>query len=150
MHGGPSTWMPVNYTRRWRFSLCLNSLSLFLSFFLTHLFKYFAFQLNKMDKARCGRVAARVLVLGAPGSHMGASSGPSHLASHLAPWLWHGRAVENGPKPWDPAPTWETQRGLLSPGFGSAKLGPWSLLGEWTIGGRIFLSAFSSLDLPFQ
>ena len=51
-----------------------------------------------------------MLALNALGSNMGADSNPSSPASHPAPSLWSGKAVEEGPKPWNPAPTWETWR----------------------------------------
>ncbi|XP_058535116.1 chromatin modification-related protein MEAF6 isoform X1 [Ochotona princeps] len=46
------------------------------------------------------------------------------------PCLWPGKAVEDGPKPWDPEPTRETWKNLLAPGFGSAQLWPLRPLGE--------------------
>ena len=59
-------------------------------------------------------VAAKVLTLNAPGSHMGTSCNPGSSASHPAPCLWPGKAIEDGPKPWDPAPEWETWKSLLA------------------------------------
>ena len=52
--------------------------------------------------------------LARPGSHMGASSNPGSPASLPAPCLWPGKAVEDGPKLWDPAPAWETRKRLLA------------------------------------
>ncbi|XP_069908059.1 polycomb group protein ASXL1 isoform X7 [Oryctolagus cuniculus] len=57
------------------------------------------------------------------------------LKSHLLQFqssslLWPGKAVEDGPSAWAPAPTWETQRKLLAPGFGSAQLWPLRPSGE--------------------
>ena len=39
---------------------------------------------------------------------MGTGSNLGGPASHPAPCLWPGKAVQDGPKPWDPAPVWET------------------------------------------
>ena len=39
---------------------------------------------------------------------------PSDPASLPAPCLWPWKAVEDGPKLWDPAPAWETQKRLLA------------------------------------
>ena len=40
---------------------------------------------------------------------MGAGSKPgSGPGSHPAPCLWPGKAVEDGPRAWDPAPVWKT------------------------------------------
>ena len=52
--------------------------------------------------------------LQALGSHMGASSFPGYSASHLAPCLWPGKAVEDSPKPRDPVPAWETRKRFLA------------------------------------
>lgn len=41
-----------------------------------------------------------------------------------------GKAVEDGVKPWEPGPLWEIQKQLLAPGFGTAQLWSWQLLGE--------------------
>ena len=84
---------------------------------------------------------------------MGSVSNPGRLASHSAPCLWPGKAVEDGSKPWDPAPKWETRKRLLAPGFGSAHL--WRLwpLGEWIIGQKVFLSISPLLcisDFPIK
>ena len=57
------------------------------------------------------------------GSHMGINSCPGFTTSHPVPCLWPGKAVEDGPKPWDPAPTWETQKRLLV-------LGSWLWIGR--------------------
>ena len=54
-----------------------------------------------------GGALVKVLALKVPGSHMGAGS-------YLAPCLWPGKAVEDGPKLWNPAPVWETQKRLLA------------------------------------
>ena len=45
---------------------------------------------------------------------MGASSNPGGPASLPAPCLWPGKAVEDNPKLWDPAPVWETRKRLLA------------------------------------
>ena len=39
---------------------------------------------------------------------------PSSPASLPAPFLWPGKAVEDGPKLWVPAPAWETRKRLLA------------------------------------
>ena len=49
---------------------------------------------------------------------MDAGSNSGSPASHLAPCLWPGKAVKDGPKPWEPAPVQETRKKLLAPGFG--------------------------------
>ena len=61
---------------------------------------------------------------------MGAGSSPCSPASHPASCLWPGKAIEDGPKPWDPAPTWETQKNLQAPGFGSTQCQLLQLLEE--------------------
>ena len=33
---------------------------------------------------------------------------PCGPASHPAPCMWPGKAVKDGPKPWNPGPVWET------------------------------------------
>ena len=38
---------------------------------------------------------------------------PSAPTSHPARCLWPGKAVEDGPRPWDPVPMWETPKKLL-------------------------------------
>ena len=45
---------------------------------------------------------------------MGAGSNPGSPASLPAPCLWPGKADEDGPKLWDPAPAWETRKRLLA------------------------------------
>ena len=61
---------------------------------------------------------------------MGAGSKPGVPASHPAPCLWPGKAVKDGPKPWDPAPVWKTWRNLLTLDFESVQYQPlWSLEG---------------------
>ena len=52
----------------------------------------------------------KVLILNQPGSHMGNGSNSGTSTSPPAPCLWPGKAVEDGPKPWDPAPAWQTQK----------------------------------------
>ncbi|XP_069907616.1 gamma-parvin isoform X4 [Oryctolagus cuniculus] len=68
----------------------------------------------------CGKAAQRD-----PGP--GAAEGPRPPAAAGQPrssLLWPGKAVEDGPSPWTPAPTWETRKKLLAPGFGSVQLQP--------------------------
>ena len=60
---------------------------------------------------------------------MGTGSNPGTPASNPDPCLWPGKAAEDGLKPWDPAPTWETWKKLLAPGLGMAQL--WQL---WSLG----------------
>ncbi|XP_069913532.1 ubiquinone biosynthesis protein COQ4 homolog, mitochondrial isoform X2 [Oryctolagus cuniculus] len=57
----------------------------------------------------------------------------------LEPWLlhfrsssllWPGKAVEDAPSPWAPAPARETRKKLLAPAFGSAQLRPLQPSGE--------------------
>ena len=71
--------------------------------------------------AQCDSLAAKVHALNMQGSHVGARSKPNSPASLPASCLLSGKAVEDGPKPWDPAPSWETQKKLWAPGFGSAQ-----------------------------
>ena len=52
--------------------------------------------------------AAEILSLRAISFHVATGLCPGCSASHPAPCLWPGRAVEDGPKPWDLQPTWET------------------------------------------
>ena len=66
----------------------------------------------KLPLVRRHGLAAKVLALNAPGCHKGAGSNPCSSTFHPAPCLWPGKAVENSPKPWDPAPVWDTQRKL--------------------------------------
>ena len=73
--------------------------------------------LKNNTRALRGSLEVNVLVLHAPGSHMGAGSNPDIPAYHPAPCLWPGRAVEDGPKPCFSVPAWETQKMLLTPGF---------------------------------
>ena len=49
-----------------------------------------------------------------PGIPYGRQFYPGSPASHPAPCLWPGKAAEDGPKLWDPAPVWETQKRLLA------------------------------------
>ena len=52
----------------------------------------------------------------------------AHLGSLPAPCLWPGKAVEDGPKLWEPAPTWETGRGSwLRIGIASAVVLTWGV-----------------------
>lgn len=39
--------------------------------------------------------------------------------------------MEDGPRPWEPTPAWETQKKLLSPGFGSTQHRQLQPLEEW-------------------
>ena len=57
-----------------------------------------------------------------PGSHMGAGSNPGSPASLPAPCLWSRKAVEDGPKLWDPSPAWETRKRLLASDWHSIQL----------------------------
>ena len=72
---------------------------------------------------QCGLVA-KVLALNTPGSHMGAGSNPGSSTSHPAPCLQPGKAVEDGPNPWDYAPVWETLKKFLAPGFRTVRHWP--------------------------
>lgn len=69
-----------------------------------------------------------ILCLQIAASHTGTNSCPSCSTSCPAPCLGSclgpGKAAEDGPKPWDPTPMWETQRKLLAFGFASAQV--WS------------------------
>ena len=94
-------------------------------------------------------LAAKVLVLYTLGSHMDTSSNPSSSTSHPAPCLWPEEAIEDGTMLWDPAPTWETQKQFLVPGFGSLQYQPSRSLGECIIGWKIFLSVSPPLLSDF-
>ena len=61
-----------------------------------------------------GCIAAEVLALSTPGSRMGTGSHQGSSTSHPAPCLLPGKAVEDGPKTWDPAPMWETWKRFLA------------------------------------
>ena len=78
----------------------------------------FNYQLHPLKTPLSGPgVVAQVVKgprLARPGSHMGAGSNPSSPASLPAPCLWPGKAVEDGPKLWEPAPAWETRKRLLA------------------------------------
>ena len=65
-------------------------------------------------------LAAKVLTLNAPGSHMDAGSNPSIPAPCLGP----GNAAKDGPNPWALAPVWETQKRFQAPRFGLTQLQP--------------------------
>ena len=58
-----------------------------------------------LSRAWHDSTVVKVLALHVPGFHMSAGSNPGGPASHPAPCLWPGKAVEDGPKPWDPAPS---------------------------------------------
>ena len=64
------------------------------------------------------------------GFYVATGSCSSCSTSHPAPCLWPRKAAEDGPKPWDPAPSGETQKKLLASGFGSAQLRLLRTLGE--------------------
>ena len=59
-----------------------------------------------------------------PGSHMGTGFYSQLLLFQSSSLLWPRKAVEDGPSAWAPAPTWETRRKHLAPGFGSARCRP--------------------------
>nr|XP_051684383.1 myeloid-associated differentiation marker-like protein 2 isoform X2 [Oryctolagus cuniculus] len=65
--------------------------------------------------------------------------------------LWPGKAVEDGPSPWAPAPTWETWKKLLAPDrLSSSRCGH---LGSKPADGRplsLCLSLCLSVTLPFK
>ena len=61
-----------------------------------------------------------------------------------------GKAVEDGPKPWDSAPMWETWEKLVANGFGSAQLWPLQPLRNEPMDGRsLFLSLLFANKSPF-
>ena len=111
-------------------------------------------QTNKyMGWARRGSLVPRVLTLHTQGSHMGVGSNPGSPTFHLGPCLRPRKAVEDGPKPWDPAPMWETWCRLLAPGFRSAQLLPLVCLGSAPMDGRsssLSLLCSVSLILKFK
>ena len=86
---------------------------------------------KEFKKNNAGPAVAQVVKgprLARPGSHVGAGSGPGSPASLPAPCLWPGKAVEDGPRLWEPAPAWETRRRLLASDRHS--IGPLRSLGE--------------------
>ena len=66
---------------------------------------------NIQIRDRSSGLAPNILALNAPGSNMDTGSKPDNPAFHPSLCLWSGKAVEDGPKSWDPAPMWETQKG---------------------------------------
>ena len=81
--------------------------------------------------------------LARPGSHMGAGSNPGSPASLPAPCLWPGKAVKDGPGPWDPAPCGRPGRGSwLRIGITSARC---AHLGSESSDGRSFSLSLLSL-----
>ena len=81
-------------------------------------------------RARHDGLGAKVLTLNMPGSYMGSGCNPGSPASHPPPRLWPGKAIKDTLNLWDPAPTWDTRKKLLAPGFGLAQLQPLQPLGE--------------------
>ena len=86
--------------------------------------------LKSSHGVQCNSIVPKALALNVLGSHMGADSNPGGPVSHPAPCLWPGKAVKNGPKPWNPAPVWDTRRKFLDAGFGLAQYWPLRSLGE--------------------
>ena len=90
---------------------------------------------NSVSRAWHGDLVVKVLTLNTLPSHMGNGSNPSSSTSHPAPCLSPGKAVEDGPKPWDPASAWETWRNFLAPGFVAwCSTGHYSQLGSESLG----------------
>ena len=81
-------------------------------------------------------------MLGCP---IGASSNAGDPASHPAPYLWPGKAMEDSPKPWDPASVEEARKKFLVPGFGLAQLRPLQPVGGKSSDG---MSLFHCVYLP--
>ena len=82
---------------------------------------------------------------------MDSSSNPGIPASHPAPCLWPGKSIEDGPKPWYAAHTWETWRKFLAPGYGSVQHQLFGYLGSESSDERFsFLSLFLSVYLTLQ
>ena len=73
---------------------------------------------SDFSMALCNNLTVEGLTLQAPGPHTSTGSNPGSPASRPAVCLWPGKAVEDSPKPWDPAHVWETWKKLLVPGFG--------------------------------
>ena len=69
---------------------------------------------NGQYRVRQSNLMAKVLTLHKPESHMSDSLHPGGLTSYPTSCFWPGKAVEDGPEPWDHAPMWETQRRLLA------------------------------------
>ena len=86
--------------------------------------------------------------LACPGSHVGAGSSPGSPASLPAPCLWPGKAAQDGPKLWDPAPAWETPKRLLASDQHS--IGRCAHLGSESLGGRSSSLSLLSVYPPFQ
>ena len=123
---------------RWKFQVqCLYGIPLACKFFFSIVYYNYLGKIA-IKISHWGPSAVAQVVKGPhlarPGSHMGASSNPGSPTSLLAPCLWPGKAVQDGPKLWDPAPAWETRKRLLASDRHS--IGPLRSLGEWIIGGR--------------
>ena len=79
---------------------------------------------------------------------MGAGSNPGSPASLPALCLWPRKAVEDGPKLWDPAPVWETQKRFLASDWRS--IGHCAHLGSESSDGRSSSLSLLSVYPPFQ
>ena len=71
-------------------------------------------EINNKKRAWHDGLAAKVLALNSPGSHMCTGSNPGSPTSHPAPCLWPEKAVEDGPRSWEPTPASETWKKLLA------------------------------------
>ena len=106
---------------------------------------------NIQIMAQLSGLAPNVLALNVPGSHMGTGSKPDYSAFHPSLCLWSGKAVEDGPKSWDPAPMWETQKGSWHlPSVWLSTSHCLHLASESSDGRSSSLSLLLSVYLPFQ
>ena len=82
---------------------------------------------------------------------MDTGSNPGGPASHPAPCLSPRKAAEDGPKPWVPAPTWETQNSwLLASGRCSkAIVATWGF-NQWMEDLALCLPSFCISDFPIK
>ena len=100
--------------------------------------------------ARLDSIVVKVLASHAPGSHMDAGSNPGSPASHPAPCLLPGKVVGDSPKPWDPAPMWDTGKSswlMASDWLSSKHCGH---LGNESLDGRSSSLSLLFVYLPFQ
>ena len=61
-----------------------------------------------------------------------------------------GKAVENGPSPWEPAPMWETRKEFLAPSFTMAQFWPLQPFGMETLCNSAFPSKIISFKNTYK
>ena len=129
---GRGSWLQIGIVSAWganhqteELPLCLSSLYIRLS--NEKIIKTTILYINIWHRARRSGAVVKVLALHArdPIWALVLSRQPTSLP---APCLWPRKAVEDGPKLWDPAPAWETRKRLLASDRHS--IGPLRSLGE--------------------